>query len=179
MSQTAPVERFHLIPDLKQKTRNGHYITLNSTGLRKEFDTIKLGQINFEVIKSIYQLNLQNVEHGTVNHIAIIITRVGSQLIDAVRVRHLSHDEIYDQVKMGIEQLHSNGFAHCDICVDNIFVDSVDDGGRVFIGDLEYCRSSTEPAPKDIRRSDIRASTAENLDYIQLEKLKDELSKKL
>jgi len=101
---------------------------------------------------------------------------VGSRLRDAMRVRHMDVRAVFDQVKFGIEQLHANGYAHCDVCVDNIFVDSQEDGGAVFLGDLEYCRGIAEEAPTDIQRADSRANTAGELDLIQLEKLKDELA---
>jgi RIO-like serine/threonine protein kinase len=101
------------------------------------------------------------------------MTRVGSRLRDAMRVRHMNIQAIYDQAKFVIEQLHASGYAHCDICVDNIFVDSEKDGSA---GDLEYCRQSNEKPPADIRRADSKAKTAGELDLIQLEKLKDELA---
>lgn len=84
--------------------------------------------------------------------------------------------DIFNQVQMEMNQLHSNGFAYCDICADNIFIDSIENEGRVFIGDLEYCRRTNDEPPRDIRRADARASTAQELDLYQLEKLKDELA---
>jgi hypothetical protein len=89
----------------------------------------------------------------------------------------MDRTEVYEQVRKAVGQLHSNGFAHCDICAENIFVDSVEDGGALFIGDLEYCRNRNEKPPPDTRRADARAKTAEQLDNIQLENLKDELAK--
>jgi hypothetical protein len=80
------------------------------------------------------------------------------------------------QVELGVSQLHANSIAHCDLCLDNIFVDNVEDGGRVFLGDVEYCCAIESPAPTDLRRSDRRARTAGDLDSLQLEKLKDELA---
>ncbi len=176
MSQTNPVEGFHLAPGVKRKTRNGHHITLLDTGLLKELDSQKLNRINISAIGAIYALNLSNVEHGIINCTSITITRVGSRLRDAVVVRHMNREEVYEQVCMGIQQIHTNGFAHCDICVDNIFVDSVEDGGRVFIGDLEYCRPKSQPPPMNIRRAHESALMAEQLDNIQLTNLKDELA---
>lgn len=83
---------------------------------------------------------------------------------------------VIGQIKAGIDQLHANGYAHCDVCVDNIFVDSQEDGGAVFLGDLEYCRRKDDKPPVDIRRADPNANTAEELDFLQFEKLKDELA---
>ena len=176
LSQTEPTEGSHLIPDVRRKTCNGHHITLLEEGILKEFDEHKLHNIRIDIIRSIYGLNLPNVEHGRVNCKSVTITRVGSRLRDAMLVRHLNAVTVYDQVKLALQQLHANGYAHCDICVDNIFVDSQEDGGVVFLGDLEYCRRKNETPPVDIKRADPKAKTAEELDYLQLEKLKDELA---
>jgi hypothetical protein len=176
MSQINPVEGFHLAPGVRLKTRNGHHITLLSSGLLKEFDSNKLDRISISTVGAIYALNLPNVEHGTINCTSITITRVGSRLRDAVIVRNMNRQDVYQQVCMGIQQLHTNGFAHCDICVDNIFVDGVEDGGRVFIGDLEYCCPICDPPPTNIRRAHDSALTAEQLDNIQLAKFEAELA---
>ena len=176
LSQTQPREGFHIPPGVRTKTRNGHHITLSQSGILKEFDVNKLNSIDLRIIEIIYRHKLQNIEHGTVNHTSLTITRVGSQLKDAIKVRHLTKEDIYNQVQSGVEQLHSIGYAHCDICMDNIFVDSIEDSGRIFIGDLEYCRLKDDPSPVNIRRSDSSANTAEDLDNIQLKKLKDELA---
>lgn len=176
LSQANPVERFHLPPGVRTRTRNAHHITLLAEGIFKEFDHKKLSQIEMDVIRTIYSLKLPNIEWGTVNGKSITISRVGSTLRDAMRVRHLNREEIFDQVSRGVAQLHTNGFSHCDICVDNIFVDDLDDGGQVFLGDLEYCCGKDSKPRSDTRRADGRASTSEELDNIQLAILKDELA---
>ena len=81
--------------------------------------------------------------------------------------RGLEKLAVLDQVR------HKIGYAHCDIFIDNIFVDD----NVVFLGDLEYCRPRDDPAPAGLRRSSERAQTAEQLDIIQMEQLKDELSR--
>jgi hypothetical protein len=60
--------------------------------------------------------------------------------------------------------------------VDNIFVDDLEDGGQAFLGDLEYCCGKDSKPRSDTRRADGRATTSEELDHIQLAKLKDELT---
>ena len=176
LSQANPAECFHLPPNVRTRTRNGHHITLLAEGIFKEFDRGKLSQIEMDVIRRIYSLKLPNVEWGTVNGQSITITRVGSTLRDAFRVRHLRRDDVFDQVSRGVAQLHAIGFAHCDICVDNIFVDDLEDGGQAFLGDLEYCCGKDSKPRSDTRRADGRATTSEELDHIQLAKLKDELT---
>eukprot|EP00969_Alexandrium_andersonii_P278098 12293339-Alexandrium_andersonii.AAC.1 len=176
LSQTEPTEGSHLVPDVRRKTRNGHHITLLEDGILKEFDEHKLHNIQIAIIGAIYALNLPNIEHGRVNCKSITITRVGSRLRDAVRTRHMDKSSVLAQVRSGVDQLHANGYAHCDLCVDNIFVDNQEDGGAVFLGDLEYCRRKDEKPPVDIRRADPKAKTAEELDMLQLEELKDELA---
>jgi len=176
ISQVNPVDRFHLPPGVRTRTRNGHHITLLENGILKEFDRNKLSQIEMDAIRTIYSLQLPNVEWGTVNGVSITISRVGSTLSDAIRVRHLNRDNVFEQVSRGVAQLHANGFAHCDICVDNIFVDNLEEGGQVFLGDLEYCCGKDRKPRSDTRRADARAKTAEELDNIQLIKLKDKLA---
>jgi hypothetical protein len=177
LSQTEPTEGLHLIPDVRTKTRNGHHITLLQNGLLKEFDKNKVANIKMNIIGSIYEAKLPNVEHGTVNCTSVTITRVGSRLRDAMRVRSsLDFTRVFNQVQQAIEQLHAIGYAHCDICVDNIFVDSEDEGGAVFLGDLEYCCRIQDKPPTGIRRADSKAKTAQQLDKIQLQKLQDEIA---
>jgi hypothetical protein len=175
MSQTEPIEGFHLVTGVRTKTTNGHHVTLLYTGLLKELDTHKLDQINLPLIGEIYAPNLSNVEHGRINNNSITITRVGSRLRDAFRVRHMNHEVIYQQIQQSIEQMHACGYPHCDICLDNIFVRSIENDGLVFIGNLEYCRRINEPPPTNIRRADESAKTTGQLDNIQLRKLKDKL----
>jgi hypothetical protein len=179
MSQTEPIERFHLVPDVRRRTRNSHHVTFLSRGIYKEFDHSKLSEINMEAIRTVYDLKLNNVETGTVNGRSITITRVGSKLIDAMRARCMDLEQVYNEMCLGVRQLHDHNYAHCDICVDNIFVDSVEDGGHVFLGDLEYCRLKTDRPPANIRRGDNKARTAEELDNFQLEKIKDEIASML
>lgn len=174
ISQTEPVEGIHLVPGIRQKTPNGHHVTFNNNGILKEFKHQSLDRINMDVIRQVYQLHLPNVEWGTVNCTSITITRVGYRLKDAIRTRNLTKTFVFEQTKLAVNQLHANGFAHCDICVENIFVDMED--GNVFLGDVEFCCDMNSPAPTDLRRSDGRAVTAQDLDLIQLEKLKDELA---
>jgi tRNA A-37 threonylcarbamoyl transferase component Bud32 len=92
-----------------------------------------------------------------------------------MRVRNLDRSFIFSQVDLAIKQLHAIGIAHCDICVDNVFVDSLADGGAVFLGDLEYCRSTKSPPPVGVKRAH-NVATAEALDLAQLEVFRDELA---
>ena len=177
VSQVEPVEGLHLIPDVRTKTPSGHHVTLLRVGLYKEFNQRTLSRIPMDILKDIYKAKLPNVEHGTVNCKTITITRVGSRLGDALRVRTLDRKNVYDQIERGLAQMHDLGYSHCDLSLDNIFVDSVEDGGAVFLGDLEFCRMNTAEAPTDTRRADKRAKTAFDLDNLQLKKLSDELNK--
>jgi len=70
--------------------------------------------------------------------------------------------------------LHGLGVSHCDICVDNVFVDF--EGDTVFLGDLEYVQDCESPAPTGLRRSDSRATNGSELDILQLIAFKDEIS---
>eukprot|EP01036_Dinobryon_divergens_P036809 gene36809-48004_t len=189
---------FHLSPGVRTRTRNGHFITFLAGGICKEFGHHRLSQIDMDVIRVIYSLKLPNVEWGIVNDddngghhpppSSITITRVGSTLTHLGGSRgggsRIRREDIFEQVSRGVEQLHAHGFAHCDICVDNIFIDDGDSeggggggGGQAFLGDLEYCCGKDSKPRSDIRRADDRARTSEELDNIQLVKLKDELAR--
>jgi hypothetical protein len=169
-SQEGPNELFHLPFDARMKTNNGHHVTFTGKGLLKEFSSI--GAAQMEAIRAIYYAKLANVEHGTANCTTIMITRIGALVKNAMRLRGLSKDRVIAGVTEGVAQLHSLGYAHCDIRAGNIFVD---DDNTVFIGDLEYSRPKDEKAPAELYMSDSRADTAGELDLLQLAKLADEL----
>ena len=176
VSQSRPRELFHLFPGVRTHTRNGHYVTFTGVGILKEFDHSKLAMIDMEVIQSIYDLKLPNVEHGKANHVSVSISRVGVRLKDVFHKRKMDKEFVLEQVELAVQQLHSHGFAHCDICIDNLFVDT-DAEAKVFIGDLEFCRRVGDAPPAGIRRTDERATTAEELDGFQLQELREELSR--
>jgi len=171
LSQTEPTELFHLLPDVRIKTSNGHHVTLIRDGIFKEFDTLRISNINMSIIKDIYSKKLANVEYGTVNGVSITIHRIGNKLRNVIS--NLDKQDVLAQVESGMKQLHEMNYAHCDICLDNIFVE---DNGTVFLGDLEYCRIKTDKPPTDINRAEDSAVSSEDLDLMQLLKLKDELA---
>ena len=174
VSQTSPVQFFHLVTDVRIQTRNGHHVTLIRDGIVKEFYLNSDRQIPMEIIRAIYNAKLPNVEQGIANYTTVTITTVGRRLRDVVRSGELEKSFVFAQVQEAVRQLHSLGIAHCDICVDNVFVNVVDN--VVFLGDLEYCQLMVNPPPIGIRRADSRARTAEELDLIQLDKFSDELA---
>ena len=174
VSQTSPTQFFHLVTNVRIKTRNNHHVTLGKEGIVKEFYHQNAHLIPMQIIKDIYHAKLPNVEQGIANCTTVTITTVGRRLRDVIGSGGLEKNFVFTQVQEAVRQLHSIGIAHCDICVDNVFVNVVD--GVVFLGDLEYCQPMGNPPPTGIRRADSRAKTAQELDYIQLEKLKDELA---
>ena len=163
----------HLVPGIRVKTRNGHLITWTRKGIYKEFGSQRA--IPVVAINAIYGHCLLNVEHGLTNvsSDASTITRLGCRLQDALRTQLVTKQTALEQVRQGVEQLHGIGYAHCDICLDNIFVDRQ---GVVFIGDLEYCCPVTGPPPVGIKRGDAGAETAGQLDMLQLERFAGELA---
>ena len=169
-SQVNPQEPFHLVPGIRMKTRNNNHVIWMEDGIEKEFSASRA--VPLETIAAIYSHKLPNIEHGRVDLKKIIITRIGATLPVALATRRLDKLAAFEQVKRGVEQLHSIGYAHCDICIDNIFVD---DDNIVFVGDLEYCCPIDGPPPVGIKRSSECAHTAGQLDEIQLERLKNEL----
>eukprot|EP01031_Cornospumella_fuschlensis_P030529 gene30529-36896_t len=174
-AQGGPIEKFHLLPDIRVKTRNKHHITLTKDGLLKEFNHHGDYSKAIAQIKRIYDAQLPNVEQGVTNSTSITITTIGRTVADAIRNFGMSKQTALDGARRAVEQLHGIGMAHCDICVDNLFVHL--DTGVVFLGDLEYCRPMDEPAPASLRRSDPRACNAEELDKLQLTRLQDDLAR--
>jgi hypothetical protein len=174
VSQTSPTQYFHLVTNVRIKTRNSHHVTLVKEGIVKEFYHQSAHLIPMQIIKNIYHAKLPNVEQGIANCTTVTITTVGRRLRDVIRRGGLEKSVAFTQVEEAVRQLHDIGIAHCDICVDNVFVNVVDD--VVFLGDLEYCRPMLDPPPIGIRRADLKAKTAEELDHLQLGKLKDELA---
>jgi RIO-like serine/threonine protein kinase len=85
-------------------------------------------------------------------------------------------DEVMQQVRQGLNNLHLIGVAHCDICVDNIFV--LDDN-EIILGDLEYCTRCDSRPPDVRRRHDATLGIPANaleLDEQQYSVLRDELA---
>jgi hypothetical protein len=171
VSQVPPIQQFHLVSDVRLRTRNGHFVTLRANGILKEFRDVK--RIPMEIIKIIYDTKLPNVEQGSVNCSSITITSIGWQVADALRLGIVTKEAVLARSHDAVHQLHSLGYAHCDICLDNIFVNV--DTNAVFLGDLEYCRPLDEAAPEGLRRSNMSAKTACALDILQLEKLAEEI----
>ena len=126
-----------------------------------------------EIFKSIYEAKLPNVEQGFVNSSSITITLIGRRVPDALRLNIVAKQAVLEQSRDAVNQLHSLGYAHGDICLDNIFVHM--ETNVVFLGDLEYCRPLHDAAPEELRRSSKGAGTAYALDIIQLDKLAEEI----
>jgi hypothetical protein len=88
-SQAEPVENFHLVPGIRTKTRNGHYVTLKCNEMQKKFSRESLDWIHMDTIRKVYELKLHNVEWGVVNYRTVTILRVGHRLQDVFHLRAL------------------------------------------------------------------------------------------
>ena len=175
VSQVEPIARFHLTTGVRLGTRNRHHITLQRDGILKEFSADRISNISMDSIKAVYDSRLPNVEQGHTNCTSITITSIGRRLSDAIAARIVTKEQVLLSVGQAVDQLHSIGIAHCDICTDNVFVDL--QNNTVFLGDLEYCRPLHETPPIGIARGDSTAATARELDLIQLRHLSDELAR--
>lgn len=151
-----------------------HHVTLKKDGLVKEFCRGRDYTATIAHIKRIYEAKLPNVEQGVTNCTSITITSIGRRLSDAIHLHGFDKSTVLEGAICAVDQLRSIGMAHCDICVDNIFVNLVTN--VVFLGDLEYCRPMNDAPPVDIRRSDPAARSARELDKLQLVKLQDDLA---
>ena len=145
-SIAGPVEEFHLVPNVRLKTNNNHHITWRYDGLFKEFDKNR-SDISFQNIQDLYGRNFPHIEYGVVDidNKSIIITKIGYKLTTANLLKFgLNKDMIKKQVQLGLDELHSALLAHCDLSLNNVFIDS---NGVVFLVDLEYLTSITDPPP--------------------------------
>jgi hypothetical protein len=158
---------FHLKPDRRTKTTNGHFVTLLPDRLRKEYRGA-VTDVSLERIQKVYEHRLQNVEWGSVNLETRTsdVTRIGSLVETVIRQRKMSKESVIAGVRAGVEQLHRIGFAHCDIAVQNVFVDL---NGVVFLDDLEYVTPVDHLPPHYTRlpRGGQAPKTAEELDWLQ------------
>ena len=133
--------------------------------------TIEILQGGIRSPYKVFGAHTHNLIGGSQINTSVTITTVGRRLQDVYAL--VNKQTILDQVALAVEQLHSIGVAHCDIRVSNIFMNLTNDA--IFLGDLEYCREMSAPAPTGLRGSDSRAATARELDIIQLSKLPEEL----
>eukprot|EP01036_Dinobryon_divergens_P022132 gene22132-30368_t len=120
-----PNKSFHLFPGVRTRTTNGHCVTWLGGTILKELKKVTDYETAVARINTIHEMNLQHVEWGqrTGNANAILITRVGRTLRNALRERIITKAQVLVNVRDGIQELHNAGFAHCDIRIDNILVD--------------------------------------------------------
>ena len=60
-----PQAAFHLVPEIRTKTRNDNHVTWLKDGIEKEFSASRA--VPLETIGVIYSHKLPNIEHGSVN----------------------------------------------------------------------------------------------------------------
>ena len=136
-----PNSFYHLKPDVRLVTPNRHHVTWIKDGLLKEYNHKSRMRQALERISVVYSRTprLVHVESGrvvSINPPICLITRLGYKLSrSSISSAHLSIDEVKRQVQEGLDELHALGYAHCDLSVNNVFID---DNGIVFLDDLEY-----------------------------------------
>jgi hypothetical protein len=139
---------FHLTPDVRRRTKNGHQITWVREGIYKEFEHRRDIWRAVQMINQVYTHvpRLVHVEYGrVVDHRSIMITTIGSRLSLANMTKEgLTKVSVVAHVLQGLQELHNIGFAHCDVSVENVFIA---ERGVVFLGDLEYLTPVDDPAP--------------------------------
>ena len=165
-----PVSRFHLIPSVRRETPNHHHVTWCPHGILKEYHNprpLLIGRI-----LEVYSHKLQHIEWGEAvesNQNAIMITRVADKLTEAIHAGKISREQAINHISLGVQELHSINLAHCDIVMDNVFVD---DAGVAFLDDLEYLTPVNDPAPVNSRWNPAEnpGLTAAQLDTLLLSK---------
>jgi hypothetical protein len=173
---------FHLTPDVRRRTKNGHHITWVREGIYKEFDHRRDIRRAVHYIDQVYAHlpRLVHVEYGRViDDRSIMITRIGNRLTLANMAKQgLTKESVVEQVRLGLQELHNNGFAHCDVSVENVFIDEC---GVVFLGDLEYLTPVDDPAPHFTRLpagvADAEVSRAQQLDDHQFQRFTAEVNR--
>lgn len=162
-----PNKSFHLFPGVRTRTTNGHFVTWLGGTILKELKKGKGYETAVTRINTIHEMNLQHVEWGqrTGKANAILITRVGRTLRNALKERIITKAQVLANVRDGIQELHNAGFAHCDIRIDNIFVDE----RGAFVDDLEYLTPTNEHPPNfNHIQNHAKPKTARDLDALQL-----------
>ena len=140
---TAANTAFHLVPVVKLVTPNNHIVQWVSDGLIKEFNA-NVSETSMVAMAGIIEARLGHVEWGRriEGTKAIKIDILGYMVrqyymrLGPTSIRRQFKDKILREVRLGLNELHSAGYAHCDLCLDNVFYD--DSSDRVFLGDLEY-----------------------------------------
>ena len=168
-----PTRNFHLIPGVRLRTPNGHHITWTRDGLLKEFDLSSGRNYSnlFSCLEVVYRAKLLHIEHGYIHSSSIqkhiIITRIGCKINHSNLAQYnLSKLQVREQVEQGLNELHELGFAHCDIFIDNIFIDVKT--GVVFLGDLEFLTPVNDLPPHRNRiHGGIQIESAAKLDWSQ------------
>jgi hypothetical protein len=108
-------QSFHLTAGIRRETRNGHHVTWIREGILKEYGTLRSEQ-QMEWIGAVYQLALPHVEHGYVlNAKTTVATRVGRKLAACIGDGTITREVAFEQIRLGVQELHESGFAHCDI----------------------------------------------------------------
>ena len=166
-SVDGPASSFHMIPSVRRQTSNHHHVTWCVEGIMKEYRLPRANVI--DRIIHIYSLALPHVEWGRSipsDPHAIMITRVGIRLKEAIASNVITRDTAIEHVRLGMTELHGIGYAHCDIVIENVFVDQ----GVAFLDDLEYLTPIGEAAPVNSRWDNQQhpGLTARQLDVLLL-----------
>jgi hypothetical protein len=168
-----PTVAFHLVPGIRTLTPNGHYVTytVDASGhacILKQFNP--KADIPLAHMATVFQAKLPNVQWGRVkdsDEKTVELARVGFTLKQALRESLISVDVVIQNIRAALDQLHSIGFAHCDVKMDNVFVDR-EAPYAAFLGDLEFLRPVNDPPPNSIRIPDgCHPRTALELDEAQ------------
>jgi hypothetical protein len=144
----SPTSKFHLVPSVRVRTRNGHHVTWQAGGILKELHNVTKAAVT-RILK-VYAARLQHVEWGEAvagMNFAILVTRVGFKLVDAIAAGKIQRNDAILDVRKGLDELHRIGLSHCDVVIDNVFVHD----GIAFLDDLEYLTPIRKNAPKTSR----------------------------
>lgn len=177
---TGPTSYFHLVPGIQTRTPNGHHVTftvdkLGRACIVKEFS--RDSDVRFDFMEAVYRARLDNVEWGEVTSArmaTVVIHRIGYTLLRALVECLISKEIVVQHIEAALNQLHSLGYAHCDVKFSNVFVDC--DSTVAFLSDLEYIYPIEDPVPASVRvPRGAHPRTALELDQAQFEEFQNEL----
>jgi hypothetical protein len=170
-----PNKSFHLIPNQWIGTDNHHRVMWVKDGLLKQLNRHKVSEDQLDKMVHVMSQKLDHVECGELSSAdkrIILIKTVGVRVEDFFRdvaqnMRIHFKNKLLQDVQLGLDELHSIGYAHCDLCIKNVFYDAKN--CRFFLDDLEYVTDCDSSPPLKAYRTSRTPQNARELDEFEFD----------
>jgi hypothetical protein len=170
-----PNKSFHLIPNQWIGTDNHHRVMWVKDGLLKQLNRRKVSEDQLDKMVHVMSQKLDHVECGELSSAdkrIILIKTVGVRVEDFFRdvaqnMRIHFKNKLLQDVQLGLDELHSIGYAHCDLCIKNVFYDAKN--CRFFLDDLEYVTDCDSSPPLKAYRTSRTPQNARELDEFEFD----------